>query len=235
MAVPTTTQSKTGHIIQVVGVVVDAEFTKGNLPAIYDALRVQHGKDVVVLEVAQHLSETSVRAIALASTDGLKRGDAVEATGAPISVPVGVETQGRMFNVIGEPIDGKAGSFKKRAAIHREPPSLSEQSGKTEILETGIKVIDLIAPISKGGKVGLFGGAGVGKTVLIQELINNIAKFHSGNSVFAGVGERTREGNDLYQEMAESGVLDKTSLVFGQMNEPPGARLRVALSGLTMA
>jgi F-type H+-transporting ATPase subunit beta len=231
----TAVKTSKGQVIQVVGVVVDVEFNKGDLPAIYDALRVTQDKDLIVLEVAQHLSETSVRAIALSSTDGLKRGDSVEATGAPISVPVGKETQGRMFNVIGEPIDGKKAVKGQTAPIHREPPTLIEQSGKTEILETGIKVIDLIAPIAKGGKVGLFGGAGVGKTVLIQELINNIAKFHSGNSVFAGVGERTREGNDLYHEMAESGVLDKTSLVFGQMNEPPGARLRVALTGLTMA
>jgi F-type H+-transporting ATPase subunit beta len=231
----TAVKTTKGSIIQVVGVVVDVEFDKGNLPSIYDALHVTHGKELLVLEVAQHLSERTVRAIALSSTDGLKRGDAVEATGAPISVPVGKETQGRMFNVIGEPIDGKKVVKGQTAPIHREPPALSEQSGKTEILETGIKVIDLIAPIAKGGKVGLFGGAGVGKTVLIQELINNIAKFHSGNSVFAGVGERTREGNDLYHEMEESGVLDKTSLVFGQMNEPPGARLRVALTGLTMA
>lgn len=231
----TTVKTKPGNVIQVVGVVVDVEFEKGTLPAIYDALHVTLGGSLLVLEVAQHLSETSVRAIALSSTDGLKRGDTVSATGAPISVPVGKETQGRMFNVIGEPIDGKKGTFKTTAPIHRDPPALTEQSGKTEILETGIKVIDLIAPIAKGGKVGLFGGAGVGKTVLIQELINNIAKFHSGNSVFAGVGERTREGNDLYHEMEESGVLDKTSLVFGQMNEPPGARLRVALTGLTMA
>ncbi len=231
----TAVKTKKGHVIQVVGVVVDVEFEKGTLPAIYDALHVTRDKELLVLEVAQHLSETSIRAIALSSTDGLKRGDVVEATGAAISVPVGKETQGRMFNVIGEPIDGKKGTFKVTAPIHRDPPALTEQSGKTEILETGIKVIDLIAPIAKGGKVGLFGGAGVGKTVLIQELINNIAKFHSGNSVFAGVGERTREGNDLYHEMEESGVLDKTSLVFGQMNEPPGARLRVALTGLTMA
>ena len=223
-----------GKISQIVGVVIDVEF-EGNLPAIYNALEIQTDGKKVVLEVAQHLSENSVRAVSLGSTDGLKRGTDVVDTGAPISVPVGDETQGRMFNVVGEPIDGKAGSFKKRAAIHRSPPALSEQSGETEILETGIKVIDLIAPITKGGKVGLFGGAGVGKTVLIQELINNIAKFHSGNSVFAGVGERTREGNDLYYEMEEAGVLDKTSLVFGQMNEPPGARLRVGLSGLTMA
>ena len=231
----TTTKTEQGNVIQVVGVVVDVEFDKGNLSAIYDALHIKHNDGLLVLEVAQHLSETSIRAIALSSTDGLKRGDKVEGTGAPITVPVGKDTQGRMFNVIGEPIDGKKAVKGATAPIHREPPALIEQSGKTEILETGIKVIDLIAPIAKGGKVGLFGGAGVGKTVLIQELINNIAKFHSGNSVFAGVGERTREGNDLYYEMEESGVLDKTSLVFGQMNEPPGARLRVALTGLTMA
>jgi F-type H+-transporting ATPase subunit beta len=230
-----TVKTAIGKVIQVVGVVVDAEFEKGHVPAIYDALHIVRDKELLVLEVAQHLSETSIRAIALSSTDGLKRGDSVEATGAPISVPVGKETQGRMFNVIGDPIDGKKAVTGSRSPIHRDPPALVEQSGKTEILETGIKVIDLIAPIAKGGKVGLFGGAGVGKTVLIQELINNIAKFHSGNSVFAGVGERTREGNDLYYEMEESGVLDKTSLVFGQMNEPPGARLRVALTGLTMA
>ncbi len=230
------TKTATGHIVQVVGVVVDVEFAQGKLPAINNALSVKLNGKVLVLEVAQHLSETTVRTIALASTDGLKRGDDVADTGAPISVPVGDETQGRMFNVIGEPIDEIEGApFKKRAPIHRAPPTLDEQSGSIEILETGIKVIDLIAPIVKGGKVGLFGGAGVGKTVLIQELINNIAKFHSGNSVFAGVGERTREGNDLYEEMKEAGVLDKTSLVFGQMNEPPGARLRVGLTGLTMA
>ena len=226
---------ETGKIIQIVGVVVDVEFAQTKVPAIYDALLVAHGGRTITLEVAQHLDEHTVRAIALQSTDGLKRGQAVEATGAAINVPVGVETQGRMFNVVGEPIDGKPAPKGKTSSIHREPPALSEQTNKTEILETGIKVIDLIAPIAKGGKVGSFGGAGVGKTVLIQELINNIAKFHSGNSVFAGVGERTREGNDLYYEMKEAGVLDKTSLVFGQMNEPPGARLRVALSGLAMA
>lgn len=226
---------KSGKIIQVVGVVIDVEFPGGDLPAIYDALRVPHNKATITLEVAQHLDEHTVRAVALQSTDGLKRGQVVEQTGAPIMVPVGPETQGRMFSVVGEPIDGKPAPEGRMASIHREPPALSEQTNKTEILETGIKVIDLIAPIAKGGKVGLFGGAGVGKTVLIQELINNIAKFHSGNSVFAGVGERTREGNDLYHEMKEAGVLDKTSLVFGQMNEPPGARLRVALSGLAMA
>ena len=229
--------SKQGKIIQIMGVVVDVEFAeKDHLPAIYDALTIAHGDKTITLEVAQHLDEYTVRAISLQSTDGLKRGQKVEATGAPISVPVGPDTQGRMFNVVGDPIDGRVISKNiKKASIHREPPALEEQTNKTEILETGIKVIDLIAPIAKGGKVGLFGGAGVGKTVLIQELINNIAKFHSGNSVFAGVGERTREGNDLYHEMEEAGVLDKTSLVFGQMNEPPGARLRVALAGLAMA
>lgn len=229
--------SKQGKIIQIMGVVVDVEFAeKDHLPAIYDALTIAHEDKTITLEVAQHLDEHTVRAISLQSTDGLKRGQAVTATGAPISVPVGSETQGRMFNVVGDPIDGRVISKNiKKASIHREPPALEEQTNKTEILETGIKVIDLIAPIAKGGKVGLFGGAGVGKTVLIQELINNIAKFHSGNSVFAGVGERTREGNDLYHEMSEAGVLDKTSLVFGQMNEPPGARLRVALAGLAMA
>ncbi|HEY2004062.1 MAG TPA: F0F1 ATP synthase subunit beta [Candidatus Saccharimonadia bacterium] len=231
----TVTEQK-GKIIQVVGVVVDAEFEHGELPAIYDALKMERGGGTLWLEVAQHLSETTVRAIALSSTDGLKRGEAITATGAPIRVPVGDDTMGRMFNVVGEPIDGNKAKVKgELASIHREPPTLEEQSAKVEILETGIKVIDLIAPITKGGKVGLFGGAGVGKTVLIQELINNIAKFHQGNSVFAGVGERTREGNDLYNEMVESGVLDKTSLVFGQMNEPPGARLRVGLTGLTLA
>jgi len=226
---------QTGKIIQIVGVVIDVEFDGNELPEIYDALTIADGKRTVTLEVAQHLDEHTVRAISLQSTDGLRRGQEVVSTGAPISVPVGVETQGRMFNVVGEPIDGQPAPKGKKASIHREPPALSEQTNKTEILETGIKVIDLIAPMAKGGKVGLFGGAGVGKTVLIQELINNIAKFHSGNSVFAGVGERTREGNDLYHEMKEAGVLDKTSLVFGQMNEPPGARLRVALAGLAMA
>lgn len=224
-----------GQIIQVVGVVVDVEFKDKKLPSMYDALHVERGDTTIVLEVAQHLDERTVRTISMASTDGLKRGEAVIATGAPISVPVGSDTQGRMFNVTGTPIDGKPAPKGKRASIHREPPALSEQSNKTEILETGIKVIDLIAPLTKGGKAGLFAGAGVGKTVLIQELINNIAKFHSGNSVFAGVGERTREGNDLYYEMEDAGVLGKTSLVFGQMNEPPGARLRVALAGLAMA
>ncbi len=235
MAVLEKVKQAVGKITRVVGVVVDVEFSKDFLPAIYNALEIEVQGKKVLLEVAQHLDESSVRAISLASTDGLRRGTEVKDTGAPISVPIGDATQGRMFSVTGEPIDGKEDKFTERAAIHRRPPTLEEQSGKVEILETGIKVIDLIAPMTKGGKVGLFGGAGVGKTVLITELINNIAKFHSGNSVFAGVGERTREGNDLYYEMEESGVLDKTSLVFGQMNEPPGARLRVALSGLTMA
>ncbi|HTK39795.1 MAG TPA: F0F1 ATP synthase subunit beta [Patescibacteria group bacterium] len=225
----------TGNITQVVGVVVDVEFDKDNLPAMYDALEVTNNDRTLVLEVAQHLDERTVRAVAMSSTDGLRRGQDVTATGAPISVPVGEQTQGRMFDVVGNAIDGKKQPTGKTASIHREPPKLDEQSNKTEVLETGIKVIDLIAPLTKGGKAGLFAGAGVGKTVLIQELINNIAKFHSGNSVFAGVGERTREGNDLYHEMEEAGVLDKTSLVFGQMNEPPGARLRVALSGLAIA
>lgn len=229
------TKKGTGRIVQVVGVVVDVEFAQGQLPAINNALTLTHNEQTIVLEVAQHLSETEVRTIALSSTDGLKRGDDVTDTGAPISVPVGEQTLGRMFNVIGEPIDGQKITVKETAPIHRAPPSFTDQSGSVEILETGIKVVDLIAPVLKGGKVGLFGGAGVGKTVLIQELISNIAKFHSGYSVFAGVGERTREGNDLYQEMEESGVLKNTALVFGQMNEPPGARLRVALSGLAIA
>ena len=229
-------QTKIGHVVQVVGVVVDVEFLDRTLPPINTALKVVLGKQTLLLEVAQHLSENVVRTIALSSTDGLARGHEVEDTGAPISVPIGDQTLGRMFNVIGEVIDGKEDTkFSQRAPIHRGAPKLTDQSGKVEVLETGIKVIDLIAPVLKGGKVGLFGGAGVGKTVLIQELINNIAKFHSGYSVFAGVGERTREGNDLYNEMAESGVLKNTSLVFGQMNEPPGARLRVGLSGLTIA
>lgn len=228
-------KTKNGKITQIVGVVVDMEFATDNLPAIYNALTTELDGKTLTFEVAQHLSESSVRTISLGSTDGLERGATVTDTGAPISVPIGEETLGRMFNVTGQPIDGKADSFSKRSSIHRTPPPLIDQSGSVEILETGIKVIDLICPMTKGGKAGLFGGAGVGKTVLIQELINNIAKFHSGYSVFAGVGERTREGNDLYGEMEESGVLKNTSLVFGQMNEPPGARLRVALSGLTIA
>jgi len=235
MATATKEQTRVGRITQIVGVVVDVEFSTDNLPAIYNALSVELDGKPLTLEVAQHLSESSVRAISLGSTDGLERGAEVTDLGKPISVPVGEETLGRMFNVTGQPIDGKADKFSKTASIHRTPPPLIDQSGAVEILETGIKVIDLICPMAKGGKAGLFGGAGVGKTVLIQELINNIAKFHSGYSVFAGVGERTREGNDLYGEMEESGVIKNTSLVFGQMNEPPGARLRVALSGLTIA
>lgn len=235
--VKTKATSHDGAIVQVVGVVVDVEFADRKVPQINTALRIELNEKVLLLEVAQHLSETTVRAVALASTDGLRRGDKVVDTGAPISVPVGDATLGRMFNVIGEPIDNKkdGNDFKKRAPIHRLPPSFTDQSGTVEILETGIKVIDLICPVLKGGKVGLFGGAGVGKTVLIQELINNIAKFHAGYSVFAGVGERTREGNDLYEEMKEADVLKNTALVFGQMNEPPGARLRVGLSALTIA
>jgi F-type H+-transporting ATPase subunit beta len=235
-ATKTKTTTTGGKVVQVVGVVVDIEFGDRNLPAINNALTTKLGDKTLLLEVAQHLSETAVRTIALSSTEGLKRGDKIEATGAPISVPVGNDTLGRMFNVIGQPIDGiKEDKFKETAPIHKTPPAFTDQSGAVEVLETGIKVIDLICPVVKGGKVGLFGGAGVGKTVLIQELINNIAKFHSGYSVFAGVGERTREGNDLYEEMKEAEVLKNTALVFGQMNEPPGARLRVGLSGLTIA
>jgi F-type H+-transporting ATPase subunit beta len=231
----TMTSTGTGTITQIVGVVVDIEFGPNNLPLIFNALKAQLEDREITFEVAQHLSESSVRAVSLNSTDGLKRGAEVRDTGAAISMPVGEKTLGRMFNVIGDPIDSKEGTFEDRAPIHRTPPALIDQSGSTELLETGIKVIDLLCPMTKGGKAGLFGGAGVGKTVLIQELINNIAKFHSGYSVFAGVGERTREGNDLYHEMEESGVIKNTSLVFGQMNEPPGARLRVGLSGLTIA
>ncbi|MCC6638948.1 F0F1 ATP synthase subunit beta [Candidatus Falkowbacteria bacterium] len=224
-----------GKIKQIIGPVVDVSFEK-ELPAIYNALVIKQGDSQLVLETQQHIGDNSVRAVAMGTTDGLSRGTEVVDTGAPISVPVGKESLGRIFNVLGEAID-EAGvvSTKKKLPIHRNAPSFIEQSTKTEILETGIKVIDLICPIVKGGKVGLFGGAGVGKTVVIQELIHNIAQEHGGYSVFAGVGERTREGNDLYHEMKDSGVLDKVAMVFGQMNEPPGARLRVALSGLTMA
>ena len=232
---PTTIKQNTGRISQIVGVVIDVEFDK-DVPAIYNALEVtKEDGSKLVFEVAQHLSSKSVRAISLGSTDGLRRDMEVVDTGAPISMPIGKDTLGRMFNVVGEPIDGKPGKFKEFAPIHKQAPAFKDQSTKAEIFETGIKCIDLIAPMAKGGKVGLFGGAGVGKTVLITELIHNIANEHSGTSVFAGVGERTREGNDLYYEMEESGVLDKTALVFGQMNEPPGARLRVALSGLSLA
>jgi len=229
------TSVRKGSVVQIVGVVVDIEF-ESHLPAIYNALKVELDGKTLMLEVAQHLSKNIVRAVALGPTDGLERGHAAIDTGSPIQVPVGDATLGRMFNVIGEPIDGKpAPKDPKLASIHRDPPTLEEQSGKVEIFETGIKVVDLISPFTKGGKVGLFGGAGVGKTVFIQELINNIAKFHEGKSVFAGVGERTREGNDLYVEMNESGVIKNTALVFGQMNEPPGARLRIGLTGLAIA
>ncbi len=225
----------TGTISQVIGPVVDVKF-EGELPNILNALTVEHGKDTLTLEVQQHIGGKSVRTVSMSSTDGLKRGTAVTDTGAPISVAVGQETLGRMFGVVGNPIDGKpAVQAKKHYPIHRPAPSFDQQSTKAEVFETGIKVIDLICPFVKGGKVGLFGGAGVGKTVIVQELIRNIAQEHGGFSVFAGVGERTREGNDLYHEMKDSGVLDKTTLVFGQMNEPPGARARVALTGLSMA
>ncbi len=224
-----------GNITQIIGPVVDVQF-EGELPAIYSALEVDNNGKKLVLEVAQHLGANEIRSIAMGVTDGLVRGQEVFDTGAPISVPVGDEVLGRMFNVVGDPIDEKAAPENvQKLPIHRDAPAFAEQSTETEVLETGIKVIDLIAPFLKGGKVGLFGGAGVGKTVIIQELINNIASQHGGYSMFAGVGERTREGNDLYREMEEAGVLDKTALVFGQMNEPPGARARVALSALTMA
>ncbi len=224
-----------GTITQVIGAVVDVRF-ENDLPPVYQALEVKNGGQRLVLEVQQHLGMKEVRTIALGSTDGLTRGQEVIDTGAPISVPVGPETLGRMFNVVGDAIDGKGEvKAKEKFPIHRPAPEFVKQSVKTEILETGIKVIDLLCPFLKGGKVGLFGGAGVGKTVIIQELIRNIAQEHGGYSMFAGVGERSREGNDLYLEMIESGVLDKTALIFGQMNEPPGSRARVALTALTMA
>ncbi|NGZ76152.1 F0F1 ATP synthase subunit beta [Saccharibacillus alkalitolerans] len=231
----------TGRIISITGPVVDVEFERGQLPEILNALKVQKATEAgqeapLTLEVSNHLGDNTVRCIAMSSTDGLTRGSAVIDTGAPISVPVGEVTLGRVFNVLGDPID-EAGEVVSPVnnPIHRQPPTFDELSTQAEMLETGIKVIDLLAPYAKGGKIGLFGGAGVGKTVTIQELINNIAQEHGGISVFAGVGERTREGNDLYHEMRESGVINKTAMVFGQMNEPPGARLRVALTGLTMA
>jgi len=225
-----------GTIRQIIGPVVDVSFGDGHLPGVYHALEVDNNGDKLVLEVAQHIGMNEVRTIAMATTDGLMRGQEVTDTGAPISVPVGESVLGRIFDVNGDPIDNKpAPKATKKLPIHREAPKFKEQSTKTEILETGIKVIDLICPFLKGGKVGLMGGAGVGKTVIMQELINNIAKAHSGYSVFAGVGERTREGNDLYHEMNDSGVIDKVAMVFGQMSEPPGARARVALTGLTMA
>ncbi len=224
-----------GKVKQIIGAVVDVHF-EGDLPEIYTALEVDNNGKKVVLETQQHTGSNVVRAVAMGSTDGLKRGDKVTNTGVGITVPVGKETLGRIFNVLGEAIDGGDNpQTEKRYPIHRPAPEFVDQSTKTEILETGIKVIDLICPIAKGGKVGMFGGAGVGKTVVIMELINNIAKQHGGCSVFAGVGERTREGNDLYNEMKDSGVLDKLSMVFGQMNEPPGSRARVALSGLSIA
>ena len=233
--------SKKGYITQVIGAVVDVKFD-GELPEILTALECNNGGTRLVLEVAQHLGESSARTIAMDSTEGLKRGDEVVDTGKPIQVPVGPETLGRIINVIGEPIDQKGNvQTKENWPIHRQAPSFNDQSTETEILVTGIKVIDLLAPYAKGGKIGLFGGAGVGKTVIIMELINNIAKAHGGFSVFAGVGERTREGNDLYDEMIESGVIkpdgdgSKAALVYGQMNEPPGARARVAFTGLTVA
>ena len=230
-----------GKITQIIGAVVDVKFD-GELPEILSALECKNGDSRLVLEVAQHLGESSVRTIAMDATEGLKRGDEVTATGSPIMVPVGPETLGRIINVIGEPIDEKGEvQTKEKWPIHRAAPEFSDQSTETEILVTGIKVVDLLAPYAKGGKIGLFGGAGVGKTVLIMELINNVAKAHGGFSVFAGVGERTREGNDLYHEMIDSGVIkpegpgSKAALVYGQMNEPPGARARVALTGLTVA
>lgn len=225
-----------GKIVQVMGPVVDVEFTDQNLPSIKDALTVELNGEKRVMEVAQHIGNHTVRCIMLASSDGLSKDMEVTATGAGISVPVGRETLGRLFNVLGETIDkGEQLTEAKHWVIHRDPPTFEEQSPVVEILETGIKVIDLLAPYAKGGKIGLFGGAGVGKTVLIQELISNIATEHGGYSIFTGVGERSREGNDLWTEMKESGVLEKTALVFGQMNEPPGARMRVAETGLTMA
>jgi F-type H+-transporting ATPase subunit beta len=226
-----------GRVTQVMGPVVDIEFERGHLPEIYNAIKIEReGQEALTVEVAVHLGDNMVRCISIASTDGLVRGLQAEDTGAPISVPVGNVTLGRVFNVLGEPIDNKGEvAAEEKHPIHRPAPEFEELSTADEILETGIKVIDLLAPYAKGGKIGLFGGAGVGKTVLIQELIHNIAQEHGGISVFAGVGERTREGNDLYHEMSDSGVISKTSMVFGQMNEPPGARLRVALTGLTMA
>lgn len=226
----------TGKIIQVLGPVVDVEFEDGNLPNIKDALEVQNGEKKCIMEVAQHIGNNTVRCIMLASSEGLHRDMEAVATGSGIMVPVGEKNLGRLFNVLGETIDNGAQiEDSEKWVIHREPPTFEEQNPAVEILETGIKVIDLLAPYAKGGKIGLFGGAGVGKTVLIQELIRNIATEHGGYSIFTGVGERSREGNDLWTEMSESGVIEKTALVFGQMNEPPGARMRVAETGLTMA
>ena len=226
----------TGTVIQVMGPVLDIRFADDHLPELLSAIEVPNGDNIIVAEVAQHIGDNVVRCIAMSSTDGLQRGAEATSTGAPIKVPVGEACLGRVFNLLGQPID-EAGPVEAQEAwpIHRAAPAYDEQETSTEILETGIKVIDLICPYAKGGKIGLFGGAGVGKTVLIQELIYNIATAHNGYSVFTGVGERTREGNDLYNEMTESGVISKTAMVFGQMNEPPGARMRVGLTGLTMA
>ncbi|HCA30112.1 MAG TPA: F0F1 ATP synthase subunit beta, partial [Ruminococcaceae bacterium] len=224
-----------GIITQIIGAVIDVRF-EGELPSLYNAIEVQFDEEIIVLEVMQHLGDHTIRCISMHPTDGLKRGMEVVDTGAPILVPVGEEVLGRMVNVLGSPIDNKSAiETKERWAIHRDPPSFTQQIAQPEILETGIKAVDLLCPFSKGGKIGLFGGAGVGKTVLIMELINSIAKEHGGYSVFVGVGERTREGNDLYNDMQNSGVIENTALVFGQMNEPPGVRMRVALTGLTMA
>ena len=225
-----------GTVTQIIGPVLDIKFPDGHLPNLLNAITVQKGEETITLEVAQHIGDDVVRCIAMSSTDGLVRGAQAVDTGAPITVPVGNACLGRIFNLLGEPVDEMpAPEAAERWPIHRSAPAYDEQESTTEILETGIKVVDLICPYAKGGKIGLFGGAGVGKTVLIMELINNVAKEHGGLSVFTGVGERTREGNDLYNEMKESGVIEKTALVYGQMNEPPGARMRVALSGLTMA
>lgn len=225
-----------GTVVQVIGPVLDIKFPDGELPELLNAVHVENGDQIITVEVAQHIGDNVVRCIAMSSTDGLVRGAKATDTGGPITVPVGEECLGRIFNLLGEPVDDMpAPPIQERWPIHRQPPTYEEQQNTTEILETGIKVVDLICPYAKGGKIGLFGGAGVGKTVLIMELINNVAKQHGGLSVFTGVGERTREGNDLYNEMKESGVISKTALVYGQMNEPPGARMRVGLSGLTMA
>lgn len=229
-------QRNEGKVVQIIGAVLDIRFDSAHLPNLKNAIEIEHDGKTLIVEVAQHIGEDVVRCIAMSSTDGLVRGIKAVDTGGPIRVPVGNKTLGRIFNLLGEPIDnGSEVKTEESWPIHREPPSYEEQQTTAEILETGIKVIDLICPYQKGGKIGLFGGAGVGKTVIIMELINNIAKQHGGLSVFTGVGERTREGNDLYNEMKESGVIDKTALVFGQMNEPPGARMRVGLTGLTMA
>ena len=230
------TQKNVGTIVQAIGPVLDIRFPNDAMPQLLNAIEIEHDGKKLVAEVAQHIGDDVVRCIAMSSTDGLQRGIPATDTGSPITVPVGEACLGRIFNLLGEPVDnGAAPEAEERWPIHRPAPSYEEQESTTEILETGIKVVDLICPYAKGGKIGLFGGAGVGKTVLIMELINNVAKEHGGISVFTGVGERTREGNDLYNEMTESGVLNKTALVYGQMNEPPGARMRVALSGLTMA